>query len=824
MMTERISGDVSANCDRLFSKQKRFEHSRYRGLLRNILLSLSVGSWIAPVIVSAQAPNTVVQHSYDIPSGSLAEVLNRFARVSGITLSTTPEQTRDFNSPGLHGAYSVAEAFILLLANTQLQAVYQGGGAYTLQRVQQQSEKALPPVSVFALGNALGVQHGYLATHSSIATKTSKPLLETSQSVSVITREQIEDQGAQTVQQAMRYTPGIFTGQVGASKRYDYVVMRGFADNSVDNVYLDGLKTMGDSGTFSSMQVDPYFIERIDILKGPSSVLYGRSLPGGLVALSSKKPLYEDFREIEVGFGNMRQRNVGFDLSGAVDEEKRIAFRLVGVGRTADTQFDHTEEKRYAVAPTLAIDLSDETTLTLQGYLQREPDGGYHSGVPADGALFRHNGRYISRHFFDGEPGTDKFERDQNMFGYQLEHRFNETFSARQNVRYLDASVDMRQVYGYGWASPDGNELNRYYSSAREDLNAFIVDNMMQADFDTGAARHTLLAGLDYQWRKAKVDWHAAGASPIDAFNPVYGDNILTFYPEDNHTRRLKQTGLYLQDLIDLGRWRFSLGIRQDWVSVSDKNRISGDKTDNDWQKFTGRLGALYLFDNGIAPYVNYAESFNPNAYSDESGTPLKPTEGEQWEAGLKYQPPGSDSFYTASLFHIVQKNVASKEPQDNFYSSVGKIRSKGLELEAHSQLSDSLKLLASYTYTDIAYTKSLDGNQGNTPNQAPEHMAAIWGDYLLSGGPLDGVNLGAGVRYVGKTWADKENTRRVPSYTLVDLSISYDLSRIGMKGTKLRINANNVFDKDYVASCYSLDYCYFGEQRNVSATLNYQF
>ncbi|MFU1921489.1 TonB-dependent siderophore receptor, partial [Klebsiella pneumoniae] len=176
-----------------------------------------------------------------------------------------------------------------------------------------------------------------------IATKTSKPLLETSQTVSVITREQIDDTASKTVQQAMRYTPGIFTGQVGASNRYDYVVMRGFADNSVDNIYLDGLKAMGDSGTFSSMQVDPYFLERIDVLKGPSSVLYGRSLPGGLVALTSKKPLYEDYRQITGSIGNMGQKEMGFDFSGPLDEEKRIAYRLIGLGKGSDTQFDHVK-------------------------------------------------------------------------------------------------------------------------------------------------------------------------------------------------------------------------------------------------------------------------------------------------------------------------------------------------------------------------------------------------------------------------------------------------------------------------------------------------
>ncbi len=382
--------------------------------------------------------------------------------------------------------------------------------------------------------------------------------------------------------------------------------MRGFADNSVDNIYLDGLKAMGDSGTFSSMQVDPYFLERIDVLKGPSSVLYGRSLPGGLVALTSKKPLYEDYRQITGSIGNMGQKEMGFDFSGPLDEEKRIAYRLVGLGKGSDTQFDHVKEERYAIALTLAIDFSDDTTLTLQGYLQHDPNGGYHGGVPADGTLSHHNGRHISREFFDGEPSKDDFDRTQRMFGYQLEHRIDDVWSARQNFRYLDSDVDLSQVYAYGWSASEPNKLNRYFSGAREHLQAYIVDNMLQAEFATGAARHTLLTGLDYQRRRTVVDWRSGSASALDAFNPVYGDDAISYFPDDNHTRRLEQTGVYLQDLIDIDQWRFSLGLRQDWVSVTDKNRSTGSKADDDWEKFTGRIGALYLFDNGLAPYVSY--------------------------------------------------------------------------------------------------------------------------------------------------------------------------------------------------------------------------
>lgn len=814
-----------------------------RQAIRAALLTTALGAGVAPVLAFA-APDSVStsRQSYNIPAGPLSDVLNQFARQAGITLASTPEQTRGVQSPGLQGEYSADQALSHLLSGSGLVAVSQDGSSYVLQTEAEGSTLALPTTDIkgFALGNALGSMEGYNATHSQVATKTSTALRETSQSVSVVTREQMDDQGAQTVSQAMRYTPGVLTNPYGATHRYDYVAMRGFNDGSVDNIYLDGLKSMGDSGTYSSIQIDPYFLERVDILKGPSSVLYGRSSPGGLVALTSKKPLYETYRQVQATVGTQGQRGVGFDFTGPVDDDKRIAYRLIGLADTSDTQFDHNKEKRFALAPTVSIDFTEDTSLTLQAYLQHDPDGGYHGGMPADGTLHQRNGRRISENFFEGEPGIDRYERDQQSFGYQFEHRFNDVFTARQNFRYLDSEVKNDQVYAYGWTTPTSNELNRYYTGAEEKLHAFIVDNMLQAEFFTGATKHTVLTGIDYQRRKTVVDWTSGSLAPINAFDPVYGNSAITYFSPTSYLRRLEQTGVYLQDLVEMDKWRFSLGLRQDWVETSDENRIAesgrpqGTEINDKRTKLTGRAGALYLFDNGLAPYISYSESFNPNSYADSAGNPLPPTDGKQWELGLKYQPPGTDDLYTASLFRIDQENLATKLPQENFYRAVGAVRSQGLELEAHLQLTEQLKLLGSYTFTDIEYSKSMVStlstptdiieNKGNSPTQAPRHMASVWADYKFDSGALDGLRLGGGVRYVGYSWADAENTMKVPSYTLFDASVGYDLGKVGLKGVDVRLNANNLTNETYVASCASLSYCYMGEERNVAATVSYQF
>lgn len=818
--------------------------NRLSSAVRLATLTTALGVGVLSAQSQAQETTAVAAstRAYAIAPAPLGEALNQFARQAGITLSVTPQQTTGAQSPGLQGQYSVEQALALLLSGSGLQAVATDTGSYVLRPAQEGDVLSLSATDVrgFTLGNALGSVDGYTATHSQVATKTSTALVETSQSVSVVTRQQMDDQGAQTVAQTMRYTPGVLTNPYGATHRYDYVAMRGFNDGAVDNIYLDGLKSMGDSGTFSTMQVDPYFLERVDILKGPSSVLYGRSSPGGLVALTSKKPLYTPYHQIQATVGTQGQRGMGFDFSGPVDDDKRIAYRLIGLADKSDTQFDHVEEKRYAISPTVSIDFSEDTSLTLQAYLQHDPEGGYHGGVPADGSLHQRNGRRISEHFFDGEPNVDGYSRDQQSFSYQFEHRFNDVFTARQSFRYQDSKVELDQIYGYGWTTPTSNELNRYYSGGKERLHAFIVDNMLQADFFTGSAKHTLLLGADYQRRKTVVDWSSGAVASLDAFDPVYGNDAIDYYSPTSYLRRLEQTGVYAQDLIEWEQWRFSLGLRNDWVTTSDENRIAefgrpeGTEIEDKRTKTTGRAGVLYLFENGIAPYLSYSESFNPNSYSDETGNPLAPTDGTQWEAGIKYQPPGTDDLFTASVFHIEQENLASKLPQENFYRPVGAVRSQGLELEAHMQLTDNFKLLGSYTLTDIEYSKSMPStfstagnvidNKGNSPTQAPKHMASLWGDYAFNSGALDGLRIGGGVRYVGYSWADAENTMKVPSYTLFDASVGYDLGKVGLKGVDVRVNANNLTNESYVASCASLSYCYLGEERNVNATVSYQF
>ncbi|MPT27796.1 MAG: TonB-dependent siderophore receptor [Achromobacter sp.] len=684
----------------------------------------------------------------------------------------------------------------------------------------------LPAVTVTGADveqTATGPVQGFVANRAVTATKTDTPVMETPQSISIITQDRMTLQGAQSVQQAAAYTAGVTAGAFGPDNRGDSIKIRGTDSTQ----YLDGL--LNAVGSYNNTRPDPYALERIEILRGPSAMLYGQGAIGGIVNQVSKRPQPEAMREIGVSYGNHNRKQIQADLTGPIDADGKWLYRVVALGRDSDSSVKHVDDDRYFIAPSLTYRPSAATSLTLLANFQKDNTGSMVGFFPWRGTLTSTPAGRIPQDFFVSEPDFDKYTARQSAIGYQFEHAFNDAVTVRQNLRYTHSEVDYRSIYtagfngaGHGWVPGSDTLLRRVMYQNQPTLKQFAVDTQGQFKFQTGPIRHTLLTGIDYQRSVLDARQGVGGTvAPIDVHNPVYGNFTPPTGTVNAPTSRGNQLGLYMQDQLEWEKWLLMLGLRHDRSRASVDDTPSGSRDDSEVSK---RFGLMYRSEAGLNPYLSYSESFQGQAGFNRSNQAYKPLRGKQWEVGLKYQPPGSSSLYTASLFHITQENVATKEPQDNFYTSVGEIRSQGLELEAHIQATQNLKLLGSYTYTDITYSKALDGNQGHTPNQAPKHMASVWADYAFDAGPLDGLSIGGGARYVGETWADKENTLRVPDYTLVDARIGYDLGKLGMKGLDVSLNANNLLDKDYVASCYNLDYCYFGEKRNVTATVNYQF
>jgi len=334
-----------------------------------------------------------------------------------------------------------------------------------------------------------------------------------------------------------------------------------------------------------------------------------------------------------------------------------------------------------------------------------------------------------------------------------------------------------------------------------------------------------VLVGLDFQQRENNVEWPSGMFPTIDAFDPVYGADPSAVYPTERYRREQKQAGLYFQDQIALGGWHLSIGGRHDWVDIENTNLDTGEVDGLDDTQFTGRAGLLYRFDNGLAPYLSYSTSFSPNTFTDQNGDLLEPSTGKQIETGLKYQPVGSEDLYTLSLFRINQENLATKVPNENFYRAVGELQSQGVELEAKTRLTDNLTVQAGYAYNDVTFEQAEAYRQGNQASQSPEHQLTLWTGYRFDQGILDGTRAGLGVRHVRDMQADDANTRDLPDYTLVDMSLAYNFARQGAPGVTAQLNVNNLLDKEYVASCYnSLDYCYYGAERDVTASVSYKF
>ncbi|WP_111748508.1 TonB-dependent siderophore receptor [Salinisphaera orenii] len=693
------------------------------------------------------------------------------------------------------------------------------------------SERLAPlKISGQAIPDADQPTKGYTTDSSRGATKTDTPLIETPQQVDVVTREQIADQGSRTINRALRYTPGVFTGLAGASSRQTTIALRGFSGGDVNNTFLDGLRLLSDPGGYSNIQIDPFFLERIDVVKGPNSVLYGRAQPGGLVNFTTKKPLNEQQGHVQFYGGSFDTFGGGFDLTGPLPEADWGSYRVVGSAETSDTQYDVVERRRYTLMPEVRLDFTQDTKLLLQAYLQHEPEGGFHGSVPYDLSVDNSRfGRTVDADWVDASRGNSKFERDEYLVSYKLTHQLNDAVKLTSKARYSKVSVDLAQVFQNGF-NGNGADLTRFYTGTREDLNAFSIDNNAKIDFETGPIEHRVLAGLGYQRRDNDVRYASAGATPLDPFDPDYaGDAVVgnaDFAPSND--RELRQIGVYIQDQMAWNRWHLVLGGRQDYLEREYESGSTGVRNTRNDDSFSGRAALLYESKSGISPYVSYSEGFNPSAYTPAGNNIAPPTSSHQYEFGVKYQPNGIDALFTLAFYDLIQENVQQRTavvPPD--FINAGDIESRGVEFAAKADLTHKLHLAATYSYKDVEYQDDISQSgvsiqSGNTPVRTPQQQASLWLAYDF---PLS-VRAGLGGRYVGESYANGANTAKVPDYAVADAFASFDLGVLTptLDGASLRVNANNILDKKYVQSCFSKTNCYYGTERNVTATLDYRF
>ncbi|PCK86607.1 TonB-dependent siderophore receptor [Rhizobium sophoriradicis] len=653
------------------------------------------------------------------------------------------------------------------------------------------------------------------AKNSAGATKISTPLVETPRSVSVTTEKEIEQRGAQTVIEAVRYTAGVTTGTSGFDPRFDQIYIRGYNATTVGD-YRDGLRQPYIN--YGMFRTDPYQLQRVEVIKGPVSVLYGSGSPGGLVNKISKLPTEEPIREVGITYVTKDRVQGMFDFGGPISEgNDDFLYRIVGVARRGDTNFDIADD-RYLLAPSFTWKPDEGTTFTVYGLAQAdETDANV-------GAITTLDGRILD--IRQSDPDYDHQKVKQQQVGYQFEHEFDNGLTFRQNLRYSHLDLEARYLGVTGWS---GTVAHRGTNAIRDEMNVFQIDNQLEAKFDTGPLAHTMLFGLDYTNLQSSFGYGAGAADPafdFDIANPTYGVSGAT--PDYNilaSDADMRQLGIYVMDQIEVGNWRFNLGGRQTWVNQTrDSTLPTVSSEDVDKNAFSVQAGALYLFDNGIAPFASYATSFDPVTNRSRANTILPPTKGEQFELGVKYQPPGSDILLSAVAYHIVEQNKPRlADPLTFAYDSQGEVTGKGIELEARAAIADGLDIIAAYTYNDSEVTGG--NNVGNTPAVTPTHIASLWANYTFQeSNPFNGLSMGAGVRYIGETWTDVANTSKNSATFYVDAALAYDFGAVDKKyeGLTAAFNIRNIGDERETV-CEE-GFCYLGQGRNMAGTLKYRW
>ncbi|MCO5731245.1 TonB-dependent siderophore receptor [Rhizobium sp. SSA_523] len=805
---------------------------RFSGRAALLLASVS----LLPAAASAQSSAATgprlqqASLSYSIAPGSLGSALASFGSRSNLQLLYPADITRSKRTAGVSGTMSPEEALGRLLSGTGLTYRFTTATTVTISGPAEQAtvnggqagdSLTLAPVYVSGDQTGTGPVEGYVARVTAAGTKTDTPIIETPQAVTVVTSDQIRNQGATSISDSLAYTPSIAMQSGAFSRSVDDLTIRGF------NVANGNLGSLRDGMKYQSNVYDggqePYGLERIDVLRGAASMLYGQLSPGGVVNAISKRPTTNPLREVNLEFGTYGRKQLSADFGGPLDDEGIFSYRLTGLVRDADNWVDNTPDDKVYIAPALTIAPDAATSLTLLSSYQHF-NAGFSTPLQLDDVR---TGR-IPRDMFLGIDGFDRYKGDSYTIGYDFEHQFDNGLTLRNKARYFYSDVSWDYMMGnVSTLANSGGRLARL-ASVREEVSYGVTqDTSLEYTFDALGAEHTVLGGFDYYRRSYDSHrYRGAGVSLLDLRTGATLSNPAINYAVDRGSDTVANSyGLYLQDQIKFDdHWVLLLGGRQDWTDSTVRSYQNGRVTDQSDNALTGRAGLVYLFDNGLAPYVSIAQSFQPQAGSvTVTGNPLQPNEAVQYEAGLRYQPEGSNLLLSAAVYDLTQTNLTTTDALGNV-SQFGEVRSRGVELEARAEF-DNLGLIAAYSYTDARITESaLASEIGQQIPLVPRNAVSLWADYKLDDLGLEGVKLGAGMRYTGSTNIFNGKTD-APSYLLVDAMASIDLGKLtqDLEGAEFKVNARNLFDKKFYTCTYS-DGCRYGEPLTVTATLSYKW
>lgn len=778
-----------------------------------------------PLAAQAQA-----QQRYDIPAGPLGPALNLFAQQSRVALMFDAKTVAGLNSPGLQGEFEINQGFARILQGSGYQARQSDNGFVLIPAVTTGSLE-LAPTAITGLNSeesTTGHIKGYVAKRNMSATKTDTPIIETPQSLSVVTSDEIRDRQSETLSQSLDMTPGFTSQPTSFNRTSDRFRIRGFdVESATGGSLRDGLRLQNNS--YDGVQ-EPYGLERAEVIRGAASVLYGQLSPGGLINTVSKRPSQTPYHEVNVQAGQNNRKQLSADFTGPLGDSETLSYRLTLLDRKSDTSSDHIGNDKIYVAPALTWRPDDDTSLTLLSFYQKT-ETRFSAPLPYQLVKGVGDNRYqIGRHDFIGEPDYDEMNGEMSALGYEFEHRFDEHTRISHKLRYYQSDVTWRYLQVNATKTTLDNSLrtgllSRQYSDREERSRGLASDTSVESKWQFGQWDHTFLVGFDgydtsYDSHNFRGNAPALNLSTYNYGQPVVVNKSLA---QDRGSQvDTLQKGIYFQDQIKFDEhWIALLGGRHDWADQSTELFRTSAKTSQSDESTTWRAGLVYKADNGLAPYLSYSESFFPIAGLNKQNQAFVPTEGKQYEIGIRYQPEGSATLLSAAVYELVQKNVLTPDPTDTtstYFVQTGEMRSRGLELEAKTEATANLSLIGSYAYIDARITKSnVVGQVGQRSEDTPYHQAALWADYRLAELGLPKARIGGGARYKGTTQASAVPSQ-MPAYTLFDARASYEID----PNWEVAVNANNVTNKRYTYCEAAI--CRYGDERQLVSSITYRW
>jgi iron complex outermembrane receptor protein len=624
-------------------------------------------------------------------------------------------------------------------------------------------------------------------------------LMETPQSISVITSEALRDRGAQTLQDALRYSAGVMPDAYGLDNRGDWAVIRGAEFQPL----VDGMRE--EFTYYSVARPDPYTLESVEILRGPASVLYGQGPVAGVVNVVSKRPQPVAAHEIVTDYGSFNRREVAGDFTGPLTSDGSLLYRVVGMHRESDSQVDFAYFDRQLLMPSLTWRPSGSLSWTMLAHYQSDASANAISFLPHSGTVEPNPNGRIPIERFTSEPGYDRYDVERRAVTSFVDWQFAPDWGLHQRLRISDNDNPYRSLYPDVFSNPDDpfidaqdRVVERSAWTRLSQARAVTADQSLRGRIALGGLEHRVMVGVDAaDARNRERSGFLAAAGPLDLFAPEYGTfTEPTLGPES--TTRSRFYGVYAQDQVDIGeRWSGVLGLRYDDARVEPEGAAAARD-----HATTARAGILYRASARLAPYVSYSESFLPNTATDAQGEVFEPRRGEQAEAGIKIQP-ADGALITVAAFDLKERNFVVFDPGLS-QNVLAEVDARGVELEAAGRLA-AVDLTAAYTYTD-AERREYYAVQ-------PRHLASLWGKYRVGN-----LSCGLGVRYVGVTTSESGRLE-VPSATLLDVMLAYQWREF-----EFALNGTNVTDEAYLTSCLDRGDCFYGNRGSVVGTLGYRF